>query len=376
MSPALPINDKDISKKGGVRVLVTTGASGGHVFPALSFLDALKAQYQDTDTLLVLPQSCVLAQAGISADRLKYISITSRQAGFNLKTPLFLFNLAKGALQTLLILLEFRPDIVVGFGSLASVPAIFFAWFFRIATLIHEQNVLPGRANLFLGIFADKIAISFSQSRDYFKRGRKKIVHTGNPIRRQLVRIDKDKALDYFGFDKDKFTILVMGGSQGSHRINLEFLKAMSGEQGFQIIHLSGSGDYDYLKERYRDLNFKVKLFKFLEGMQYAYSACDLAISRAGATTIAEIIFFQIPSILIPYPYAHAHQCANAKILSGKGCAILIKDEDLTAGGLKNNIEYLRGDADKIRNMRLAYRDLIMPDASAALVRQAVALHT
>lgn len=349
MSPALPSENKDIAWKGGVRVMVATGSSGGHIFPALSFLDALKANYPNTDTLLLLPQKCIVVRAESSSHRVKYISITSRKPGFNLNNLLFVFNLLKGSLQSLLLILEFRPDIVVGFGSLASVPVVFIAWMFRINTLIHEQNVIPGRANLFLAMFVDRIAVSFSQSRGYFKRHRKKIVYTGNPIRGQLTRIDKRRGLDFFGFDEGKFTILVMGGSQGSHRINLEFIKAISREPGLQIVHLTGSADYDFVKERYQDLNVKARLSNFLKDMHYAYSVCDLVISRAGATTISEIIFFNLPAILIPYPYAYAHQFANAKMLQEKGCALLIKDEDLGAGSLRTSIEYLLSHPDKIK---------------------------
>jgi UDP-N-acetylglucosamine--N-acetylmuramyl-(pentapeptide) pyrophosphoryl-undecaprenol N-acetylglucosamine transferase len=358
-----------------MKILVTGGSSGGHIFPALSFLDTLKAKYPEIDTLLILPQKCIVNQAESFSHKVKYVSLSSRQSVVSLKNFLFVFNLLKGSLQSLFVLLEFRPDIVVGFGSLASVPVVFLAWMFRIDTLIHEQNVMPGRANLFLAMFVDRIAVSFSQTRDYFKRHHRKIVFTGNPIRRQLTRIDKSRAFDYFGFAHDKFTILVMGGSQGSHRINLEFLKVISPEPGFQIVHLAGSSDYDFLKQRYQDLNVKARLFKFLEDMQYAYSVCDLVISRAGATTISEIIFFNLPAVLIPYPYAYAHQLANAKILQDKGCAILIKDEELGAGLLKNSIGYLLGHPDKIKNMRLAYRDFITPDAADALVRQALALN-
>jgi UDP-N-acetylglucosamine--N-acetylmuramyl-(pentapeptide) pyrophosphoryl-undecaprenol N-acetylglucosamine transferase len=257
------------------------------------------------------------------------------------------------------------------------VPVIIFAWFLRINTLIHEQNVIPGRANMFLAMLADRIAISFPKTRDYFRRYGKKIAYTGNPIRPELTLKDKLEALNFFGFSNDKFTILVMGGSQGSHRINVEFQKAISGisrELGFQIIHLSGSRDYSFLKPRYNGLNTQVRLFDFLKPMHYAYSAADLVISRAGATTISEIIFFALPAILIPYPYARAHQFANARILEENGCAVIMAEEELSTGRLKSGIEYFMSHPDKMKNMRLAYRDFIIPDSSQELGREIIAL--
>mgnify|MGYP001574690902 FL=1 len=375
MSPALPTNDEDTLKKGGVRVLVAAGSSGGHIFPALSFLDALKQKGKNIETLLLLPQNCILDRAEYASENIKYISIISNKPGFNLRKVVFVFNLLKGFLQSLVVLLEFHPDIVVGFGSLASVPAIFFAWMFRMSTLIHEQNVIPGRANLLLSMFADRIAVSFSQSRNYFKINRKKIVYTGNPIRRQMAKVDGPEALNFFGLDQGKFTILVMGGSQGSRRINLEFLKAASVGPRFQVIHLAGNADFDLLKAKYAALNLKVKLFKFLKEMHYAYSACDLVISRAGAATISEITYFQVPAILIPYPYAYAHQSANAGVLKDAGCAVVIKDEELNGLGLSKDIEYLLNHPDKIKNMRLAYQDFLMPQAGHALASEALALN-
>ena len=360
-----------------MRVLAASGPSGGHIFPALSFLSELKAEHQNIETLLILPKTCVIGKEEKLPCKLKYVSISGLKFKLNSKNILAAFNFLKGSLQSLFILIDFRPDVVIGFGSLSCVPVIIFARLLRINTLIHEQNVIPGRANMFLAMFADRIAISFPKTRDYFRRHCKKIAYAGNPIRPELTRMDKPEALNFFGLSNDKFTILVMGGSQGSHRINLEFQKTIlgiSGELGFQVIHLSGSRDYSFLKPRYNGLNTQVRLFDFLKPMHYAYSAADLVISRAGATTISEIIFFGLPAILIPYPYAWAHQFANARILEENGCAVIIRDEELSTGRLKSGIEYFMSHPDKMKNMRLAYRDFIIPDSSRELAREVIAL--
>lgn len=347
----------------GVRVLVVTGASGGHIFPALSFLDALKDKAKKIETLLVIPSSSIKSQILLEGYKVRYLSISPIKLRLSLSDLIAIFRFLKGSLESLILLIEFRPDIVVGFGSLDSVPLLLFAWLFRIKTLIHEQNVIPGKANRLLAKFVDRIAISFFETKDYFKKSiQQRLTLTGNPIRKQLKRIDKEQALSFFGFEADKFTILVMGGSLGSSRINTCFLKAISkitDKSRFQVIHLTGIKDYDLSNKSYKDLNLEVKLFTFLKDMQYAYSASDLVICRAGATTIAELINFSSPAIIIPYPFAYKHQLSNAKVLEEKGSAIIISDNELNPDSLRQTIQSLVDNPAQLEAMHLAYNGLL-----------------
>lgn len=361
-----------------MKILVVTGSSGGHIFPALGFLDTLRDRRKNIDLLLVLPKKNISKQIENIDYRVNYISISSVKLKLDFKNFIAILRYFKGSVESMAILLAFRPDSVIGFGSLASVPMVLFAWFFRMKTLIHEQNVIPGRANRFLARFADKIAVSFTETRDYFKAYQRKIILTGNPIRKELNRIDRIKALEFFGFDKDKFTLLIMGGSQGSHRVNLVSLEAISrisDKFKLQVIHLSGPLDYDLLKHRYKDLNISLRLFSFLESMQYAYSACDLVVSRAGASTIAEIIFFALPAIIIPYPFAYRHQIANARVLGKAGSAFIIEDRDLDSNALSRGIESLLSNPDRIKSMRSCYAGLFAPDANKIFTENVLALN-
>lgn len=370
-----------------MKILVVTGASGGHIFPALAFLDTLKEKYKNIETLLVLPLSLVqrrdLPKAGITnqigiADyKVNYIFVSTIKLRLDFKNFAAILIFLKSFLKSVFILLEFRPDIVVGFGGLPSVPLIIFAWLFRIKNLIHEQNVIPGRANRFLMKFTDRIAVSFVETKDYFRNCQTKIVLTGNPVRKELIRIDRDKALDFFGFNDSKFTILVMGGSQGSHRINLGFLKTISNisdRNKFQVIHLTGAGDYDLLKQGYSNLNVDSRLFGFLKDMQYAYSASDLVLSRGGATTIAEIISFRLPAVIVPYPYAYKHQLSNAKVLEKNGSAFIIEDDTLDTDILRHTIEGIINNPDKIKAMRMSYDYFSNVDANALFVNEVLSL--
>lgn len=360
---------------GHIKILAAAGASGGHIFPALAFLDALKAKYKDADIFFLLPEKTKIERIENFNYKVKYIPLASFKFDIKLENINCILDLFRGCWESLFILLKFQPDIVVGFGSLVSVPVVVFAWLLRIKTLIHEQNVMPGRANRLLAFFADKIAVSFAQTRDYLNNYKSKIAVTGNPLRKNLVRLDKLQALDFFRFGRDKLTILVAGGSQGSHRINIEFFNAVSileNKLALQVIHLSGPGDYEWLEHGYEALNIKFALFSFFDSMQYAYSACDLILSRAGATSIAEIMFFELPAMLIPYPYAHRHQHRNAEVLQEKGCAVIIEDEKLNSGILKEKLEFFLSQRNGLENMRAGYAKFAKLNAADLLVDEAM----
>lgn len=355
-----------------MRVLVVAGASGGHIFPALSFLEELKEKHKDIELLLVLPKRSIDKQF-ITKDifQIKYI-ITPKVS----LRPSAIFKYLLGSVQSLEILLKFKPDVVVGFGSSDSVPLVLLAWLFRIKTLIHEQNVVPGRANRILAKLVDNFAVSFAQTSEYLNINPKRITVTGNPIRRDLVKLDKKEALKFFGLS-DKFTLLVMGGSQGSHRINLALLNSLSGldrDFGFQVIHIAGVNEVALVNKGYENLNIEAKVFTFLPQINYAYSASDLVISRAGASTIYELVFFEKPAILIPYPFAYAHQLKNAEVLEKIGSACIVKDSALDYSILKDTLKGLFVDTQRLNNMRECYKDMGWLNAASLLVNLALQL--
>jgi len=356
-----------------MRILVVSGSSGGHIFPAISLIESLKAQ-PNSEVLLVLPKRSRVNIEGIAV---KYIDTAIISLRINKENLLNAFNFLKGSLESLILLLGFRPDVVVGFGSIDSVPMLILAWLSRARTLIHEQNIIPGRATRLLAKFSDRIAVSFRQTEDYLKAEREKIVFTGNPLRSQLKRIDRKEALAFFGFQESGFTILVMGGSQSSHKLNVFFSNALADlrtEFKLQIIHICGSQDYSLMQEFYRNFNGKVKLLEFLEEMQYAYSAADLVICRAGATTIAEIIYFAKPAVLIPYPYACQHQSINAEFLLKRGCVVVLEESPSAAQGLKEQVTALIDAPLKLENMRANFSKFTENNAAEALLKEVVSL--
>jgi len=359
-----------------MKILATAGSSGGHIFPALSFIDALKDKYPDADVLLVLPhrsKKSVRLDQGYQA---RYISVSPVRLRFDYNNFRSIVNLFKGSLESVILLAQFKPDVVVGFGGIESLPVVFFAWMFRIKTLLHEQNVVPGRANRLLAKFVDRVAVSFAQAKGYMGVDPERVVLTGNPVR-ALTVMPKEKAREYFGLRGDRFTVLVMGGSQGSRHVNtgaLRAISALSGSLQLQVIHLDGQGQGEFVAARYRSLGIDAAVFDFLGSMDQAYSAADVAISRAGATTVTELILFGLPAILIPYPYAYQHQSANARVLADRGCALMVRDEELEGEVLGQALNSMAGNPQMLGSMRLQYRAFGHNNAAGLLVNETVSL--
>ncbi|MBU1929525.1 MAG: UDP-N-acetylglucosamine--N-acetylmuramyl-(pentapeptide) pyrophosphoryl-undecaprenol N-acetylglucosamine transferase [Candidatus Omnitrophota bacterium] len=351
-----------------MKILVVTGSSGGHIYPALAFLDSLPAG--DTESILVLPKKSIRISRDKYSYKIKYLSIVP------IKNITALFKFVISSFESLGILLSFKPEVVVSFGSLSGVAMIIFARMLRIKTLLQEQNVIPGRANRFLAKFADKICVGFRESAVYFKGYPKKLVFTGNPIRNELKILDKIQALEHFGFHEGRVTILVVGGSQGSRRINSEFIRVASlasWKGRVQVIHISGQSDFGSVSDKYSVLEISNRVFAFLNDMQYAYSAADLVICRAGAITIAELMHFKIPALIIPYPFAYQHQKANASILERNNCVLVIDDKDLDKENiLEKALADLLNSGDNLIRMRSGYNNFVIPDSNALLKQAAL----
>ena len=360
-----------------MRILAVAGSSGGHIFPAIGFLDECTAAHPDAKTMLVVPARSVAGRIPCGAHALCRISAEALSARPGRASLISLWAFIKSFVESIAFLSRFKPDIVVGFGSIASIPVVLCAWLFRITVVIHEQNVLPGRANRFLAHVSGRIAVSFRKSADFFAGNRTKVVWTGNIIRRSLVMIDRRDARMYFKLDPDKRTILVMGGSQASRRINAGFVEAfrvLPHRRRYQVIHLCGEADKDDLEKAYAGCEAEVRLITFLNEMQYAYSASDLAISRAGATTVAELTAYRLPAILIPYPYARRHQDENARVLAQAGCAVVVADEQIDSGVLSRALEAATATETAAESMRAAY-DRVNNGTPASLVDTVFQVH-
>ena len=348
------------------KVLIATAFSGGHIFPALAVAGSLEKT--------LFAKSIFITNAGDFKDQIEKRGHTVVDFGHRRKTYDLVFKLGFDILRTLSIIKKHKPCIVVGFGGGVTLGPLIAAKLLNIPTLVHEQNVRLGRANRLLSIFSQRIALGFSEGKiNEAAKKAEKIVLTGNPIREELfIPITKEEAMKSFGFSADKPIILVVGGSQGSHKINISFLKALEllKEIPLQVIHISGNIDYDFVCAQYKILGIAHKVFRFLEDISLAYRIADLVISRAGAMTLSEISLFVIPAILIPYPYSRGHQGDNALFFEDKKAALVINEKSLSAQKLSEAVGCIISNPEKKKIMVDSMRKFARPEATDNLIAQ------
>ncbi len=363
-----------------MRVIFAAGGSGGHVFPALSAAEELKRISPETEIVFLgRPDSLeerLVKKAGGIFYSLPSAPLRGRRI---LQMPAFLVKSITGVFRSFLILRRLRPALVAGFGGYASGPAVAMAALLRIPVILHEQNVVPGKANAFLHRFADVVALSFPETEKHL-RPRRPAVITGNPVRSGILRVERAAGQREFGFGPDRFTILILGGSGGARTVNdaaKEMFGAMEERERsrFQVLHLTGKKQREEVEEFYHRLGVTGRVFPFLDDMASAYAASDLVVGRAGATTIAEICCRALPSILIPYPHAGSHQHENARWLEAAGAAVVLEEgRGFSAGRLKEVILRLSADGEGRRKMAAGAGKAARPDAAARLAKEILKL--
>jgi len=352
-----------------MKVIMASGISGGHLFPAIAVADEMRKKDKDCRILLVTGRK-ELAERILNNEKFPFVLLPAfpKLKGRNLL--LFAFRFFQDFALSFRLLRKERPDAVVGFGGTLTGPVLLCAWLCGISTVIHEQNVVPGRTNRVLARFAGRIALSFENTKELFGRKRKS-VFTGNPIRGSLRIVNKDDAAANFGFKPDNFTLFVMGGSQGAHSLN----RAVTGiiekfrrdlREKLQIVHITGETDYKMVQDKYRRLNVKSRVYAFMEEIDSAYSASDLVISRAGASAIYEINFLGKPTILIPYPFAKAHQVENARFIAERNMAVLVEDNEELPDRLHGKIMDFYNSRKLMR--RFSDTQKLQPDAAKNMV--------
>jgi UDP-N-acetylglucosamine--N-acetylmuramyl-(pentapeptide) pyrophosphoryl-undecaprenol N-acetylglucosamine transferase len=266
---------------------------------------------------------------------------------------------------------RFKPDAVIGVGGYASGPVVMAAKLMRIPTAICEQNSIPGLTNKILGKLARRVFLAFEESRRFFKP--KKIVLAGNPVRRGLLEAFAQAAPRADGPPR----VFVCGGSQGATKVNelaSEALVAISKDLGVHVVHQTGASDVDKIRARYEAAGVSAEVHAFIEKMAEQYLQADVIVSRAGATTVAELAIAGRPAIFIPYPFAaDNHQEINAREMAEAGAALSYRQADLTAEILAKTLGELLGDPDRRARMGSAMKALAKPGAAATVVDWCVA---
>ncbi len=364
----------------GVRIILAAGGSGGHIFPSVALATELeKAGVNDV--------YFVSSKRRLDKNMLKdnehkcfFLSVNPMPLKFRpLRIIGFIGKLVADTMASMFIILKLRPSVVVGFGGYASGTIVGVAKLFGVPVLIHEQNLLPGRANRILSRVADRIAVSFKDSVRYFPRAADKVVYSGNPLRVDILSNDRSEASRRLGLSPEKFTVLIMGGSQGSTFLNRtasEAAQIIKNEKGdmVQFIHLTGRKDIDQVKEFYQKNGIQAKAFPFLERVDDAYAASDMAISRSGAAAVFELAFYAKPMILVPYPNPKNNQRSNAKYFSESGAAIYKEEKDISASGLAKEVLDVLGDSEKRESISKAAGSLSVPEAGRKLAEEVIKL--
>jgi len=371
-----------------MRIALTGGGSGGHLFPALAVAQEIKkiikqniykiplGEGTGVEFMFIGPETVgeeLLIQANIQR---RVIMAGKLRRYVSLQNIFDIFKIPVGIVQALWHLFFFMPNAVFSKGGYGSVPVVIAAWVFGIPVIIHESDAIPGLANKFCSALAQKIAISFPESTQFFSSKKKnKIALTGNPVREDLLNGNLEEAKKTFGLSGLKSVLLVLGGSQGAKMINdvisnsLPLLISRC-----EIIHQCGNNNYEEIK---KDMGNKQPpgyfLFPFLDvnQMKHAYAAANLVISRAGAGTIAEIATLGKPSILIPLPNSAAdHQLKNAMSYAESGSAMIIDQMNLTPHLFQDRIFSLLDNADLIKKMGDNAKKFNSPDAARLIAQE------
>ena len=350
-----------------MRVVIAGGGTGGHLFPGLALAEELERKagaeivFMGTEKGL---ESRVVPKKGYQIIFLPAEGVAGKSGWARLRA---ISKLMSSVIKAKKLLGSIEPDIVVGTGGYVSVSPVFAAWLSSIPVVIMEQNVFPGAANRWLSKIAGAVAATYMESTRYLPKG--KTFLTGNPVRAEVLSAAREGSFSLFELEPEGFfTIFVSGGSSGATSIN----KAVTGalehmgdlKENIQFLHQSGHRDYQAVREVYRRQGFKAMVVPFIYQMPEAYAVADLVISRAGATTLAELTALGKPAVLVPYPYAGAHQEFNAKKLEDFGAARLLMDRELSGERMAREISALIENEIERNDMAARSRAVGQPDAA------------
>ena len=351
------------------KVIISTGGTGGHIFPALAVAKEIRRRFPECRILFVGgkygPEGELVRQAGIDFCPLPVRGIIGRGPKALWSLCLLLYSLVKA----FFLLLRFRPEVVVGFGGYAGFCVVRLACLLHIPCAIHEQNTIPGSANRILAPKVDKVFLTFPDS----NFGGKEEILTGTPVREEICKLYYRDCLA----ENRTVSLLVLGGSQGAHILNEVVVRALGEFRRKKILlwHQTGKNDFEFVKAAYEKEYPAAKVTAFIDDMAEAYCFADLVLCRAGASTLAELSLAGKPSILVPFPYAaHDHQTKNAKMLEEIGASLVLQQSYLEELDLVKTVVNLVFVPGKLISMSVAARSFAKPQAVQKIVEEIITL--
>jgi UDP-N-acetylglucosamine--N-acetylmuramyl-(pentapeptide) pyrophosphoryl-undecaprenol N-acetylglucosamine transferase len=352
-----------------IRVLISGGGTGGHIFPAIAIANEIKSRHADAEILFVGALGRMeMEKVPLAGYKIIGLPIAGLQRKLSLSNFILPFKLLKSILMACKIIKDFKPDIAIGVGGYASAALIYAASTYKVPILIQEQNSYAGLTNKWLSSKASKICVAYPNMEKYFPGD--KIVETGNPVRSEIysaISMDKRTAKKDLGFNEDEALVLVIGGSLGARTINMavqEIIAKLS-ENKIQILWQTGK---NYIADT-KGLE-GVKASVFIQDMATSYAAADIVVSRAGAISVSELSLLNKASILVPSPnVAEDHQTKNAKALSSKQAAILLSDTE-ARDKLFETIQTLLNDVAKQDELKSNLKAFAKPNALSDIVNE------
>ena len=365
-----------------MNIMISGGGTGGHIYPALTIYKTLETMV-DANFLYVGTErgleSRIVPKEGIPFTTLP---VQGLQRTLSLDTLVTAGKTISSLWKANRLISKFQPDIVIGTGGYVCGPLLLAAALRGIPTLIQEQNVVPGITNKILSRFVDVVAVGYEEATPHFPNA-KQVVYTGNPVRPNVVTANREEARAYFGLQETQTAILVAGGSRGARSINKAMLAVhehYKGREDIKIIHATGTDEYSHVCESlgiqeggvYSPTSYIVP---YLDNMDMAMAASDMAIFRSGAIGLAELAVRGIPSILIPYPYAAAdHQTFNAKAFVEAGASMMIVDKELDGTRLLQSVDAMLEDQECRQRMAQATLQLGKPQAAIEIATLALSI--
>jgi len=353
-------------------MIVTGGGTGGHLFPGIAVAEAMMRRIPSGEILFVSTDRAIDNQALASRSFQKVaVSCQPLKGKSGIGVLKSIARLPASIWQAMRIVRKFKPDLVLGVGGYVTGPVVLAAKLLGVKTCIHEQNSIPGMANRMLGKIVDRIYTSIPGSEAFFPL--EKVVFTGNPVREEFLA---EAAVQ--GGEKNQRVILVLGGSQGAHRVNNLVVEALCGEgaeRNIRVVHQAGAKDEGWVRDAYRVAGISARVSAFIGDMATAYHEADLVVSRAGATTLAELAVLGKPAILIPYPFAaDDHQTTNAKFLVDGGAARMYQEQGLSGATIREAVLSLLADEKRLREMARKMKSYARPEATTAIVKESLQL--
>jgi UDP-N-acetylglucosamine--N-acetylmuramyl-(pentapeptide) pyrophosphoryl-undecaprenol N-acetylglucosamine transferase len=358
-------------------IVIACGGTGGHLFPGLAVAEEL--QRRGHRLLIIKSEKRIDEIATQGRDEFEYATLPAVGfPGLSPRLPVFAWKLFNGWHRCRQIYADFQPNAVLGMGGFTSTVPLVVGKQSRAVTLVHESNAIPGKANKLNARFSNVVMLGLEEAGRHFKQGKTRV--TGTPVRGALKQPrEKQPARRELGLDVGYPVLLITGGSQGAHGLNVALADFVCSrhfpKNRWQVLHLAGENDTPELRERYEQAGIRGKVLEFCDRMDLAFTAGDAVVSRSGASSLAEISYFGLPSLLIPYPYATGdHQTLNAGIPAEQGAAVMLEENETDTDLLARHLLPVLIDDDRRAKMAQAAKNLNPPDAEVIIADEVESL--